>query len=64
MTGTIWLTEKETSEKTSIPAATLRDWRFKKQNIPFSRIGRLVRYSEAEVDAYMASQTVEVTRSA
>jgi predicted DNA-binding transcriptional regulator AlpA len=59
---TRWITETECSAKTSIPVNTLRDWRFKKVNLPFSRIGRLVRYSEVEVDAFMAAQTVKVKR--
>jgi predicted DNA-binding transcriptional regulator AlpA len=61
MSGVQWLTEQQCSDKTGIPTATLRDWRFKKLNIPFSRIGRLVRYSEAEVDAYLQAQSVSVT---
>ncbi|WP_291053636.1 helix-turn-helix domain-containing protein [Herbiconiux sp.] len=64
MIGAQWLTEEQCSAKTGIPAATLRDWRFKRVNIPFSRIGRLVRYSEAEVESYLQSQTVEVQRTA
>ncbi len=29
-----------------------------KRNIPFVKIGRLVRYSKADLDAYIAAQTV------
>ncbi|WP_291052133.1 helix-turn-helix domain-containing protein [Herbiconiux sp.] len=59
-----WLTDAQCSSKTGIPTGTLRDWQFKKQNICFSRIGRLVRYSEAEVEAYLQSQGVEVQTAA
>ncbi len=64
MSAVVWLTEAQCSEKTGIAVGTLRDWRFKRINLPFSRIGRLVRYSDAEVDAFMAAQTVEVVRTA
>ncbi|WP_382307362.1 helix-turn-helix domain-containing protein [Herbiconiux sp. UC225_62] len=64
MSAVQWLTEQQCAEKTGIPVGTLRDWRLKKLNLPFSRIGRLVRYSDAEVDEFMAAQTVEVKRTA
>lgn len=60
---TQWLTEQMVSAKTQIPVKTLRDWRYRKVNLPFSRIGTLVRYSETEIDEYIASQTVEVRTS-
>jgi hypothetical protein len=56
------MTETECSDHTSIPIKTLRDWRYRKVHIPYSRIGALVRYSETEVDAYLHAQTVEVRR--
>jgi excisionase family DNA binding protein len=64
VSATVWLNEQQCSEMTGIPVGTLQDWRTKKLNIPFSRIGRLVRYAEDEVDAYMRSQTVAVKKSA
>lgn len=64
MSATKWLTEQQCSELTGIPAGTLRNWRSAGINLPFARIGRLVRYSEAEVDAYMKAQQVPVTQSA
>ncbi|QJU54381.1 helix-turn-helix domain-containing protein [Herbiconiux sp. KACC 21604] len=64
MSATRWLTEQQCSEQTGIPVGTLRDWRMKGLNLPFSRIGRLVRYAESEVDTYMRSQQVDVKQSA
>ncbi|WP_066041975.1 helix-turn-helix domain-containing protein [Herbiconiux solani] len=64
MTATKWLTEQQCSELTGIPVGTLQDWRGKRVNLPYSRIGRLIRYSEAEVDDYMKAQQVPVKQSA
>ena len=55
-----WLTEQDVSARTSISVETLRVWRGAKKHIPFSKIGRLVRYDEKTVDAYMKSQEVAV----
>lgn len=57
----VWLTEKEASAQFKIAVGTLRDWRHKEVHIPFSKIGTLVRYDEAEVDAYIKAREVKVT---
>ncbi|WP_104084211.1 helix-turn-helix domain-containing protein [Cryobacterium sp. Y11] len=55
-----WLNEHAVASKTGINVETLRVWRRTKKHIPFSKIGRLVRYDEGTVDAYMKSQEVAV----
>lgn len=64
MSAPEWLTEQEASQKTSIPVETLRTWRKAKKNIPFSKIGRLVRYNAQTVTDYMESCAVAVTEVA
>jgi predicted DNA-binding transcriptional regulator AlpA len=55
-----WMNEQECADLVSIPTATLRNWRFTGAvQLPFARIGRLVRYSEADVQAFMGSRKVE-----
>jgi len=56
--ATRWLDEKSVSELTQIPVETLRSWRTQRTNLPYSKIGRLVRYSEVAVTAYMESHQV------
>lgn len=55
---TRWLDEKSVSELTRIPVETLRYWRTHRKNLPYAKIGRLVRYSEAAVNAYMQDHGV------
>lgn len=61
MTAPCWLTEQEVSAMTGFPVETLRTWRKAKTHIPYSKIGRLVRYNEQTVTNYMESQEVKVS---
>lgn len=54
------LTPEDVSELTSIPDTTLAQWRYRKTGIPYLRIGRLVRYDLADVDAYLQRCRIEV----
>lgn len=60
--GVTWLTEAEVSEHTKIPVATLQSWRRSgaEKILPFTRIGRLVRYDLEAVDAALRAMQVEV----
>ncbi len=57
-----WMTEKEVSAHTRIPVETLRTWRRDGavRVLPFHKIGRLVRYERAEVDAAIEASRVAV----
>lgn len=54
------LSADEVSELTGIPGTTLAQWRYRKQGMPYLRIGRLVRYSQADVDSYLQRCRIEV----
>jgi predicted DNA-binding transcriptional regulator AlpA len=54
------LNPKEVSGLTGVPTTTLAQWRYRKIGIPYLRIGRLVRYDLADVDAYLQRCRVEV----
>ncbi len=58
MTLPKWLTEKEVSEMTGRAEQTLRNDRTKRQGIPYSKIGRSVRYKVADVIAVMEATRV------
>jgi len=53
MEDTKLLTPEDVSELTGIPETTLAQWRYRKQGMPYLRIGRLVRYDHADVIAYL-----------
>ena len=54
------LTPEEVSAFISIPVATLAQWRYRKCGLPYLRIGRLVRYSQADVESFLQRSKIEV----
>jgi predicted DNA-binding transcriptional regulator AlpA len=52
--------EKEVSKITGRGVQTLRNDRAKRQGIPYSKLGRLVRYSLEDVLAYMEARKIRV----
>lgn len=60
MEGQRLLSPQYVSHLTGIPEKTLAQWRYRRQGIPYLRIGRLVRYDRADVDAYLQRCRIEV----
>jgi hypothetical protein len=60
MTKKIYLTDKEVSEITGRALQTLRNDRHRRQGICYSKIGRLVRYSQKDVEDFMESRKIKV----
>lgn len=48
-----YLNETEVARMTGISIFTLRNWRFMKKHLPYSKIGRSVRYSAEDVQSFM-----------
>lgn len=57
-----WITENQVNELTSLSLSTLRSHRFYGKGIPYSKIGRSVRYSLKDVLAFMESKKVTPRR--
>ena len=55
-----WLTEVEVSLLTKLSLSTLRAHRFYRKGMPYSKVGRSVRYRLADVAAFMASRRVTI----
>ena len=55
-----WLTEVEVSLLTKLSLSTLRAHRFYRTGMPYSKVGRSVRYSLADVAAFMESRRVTI----
>ena len=55
---TRYISEKEVSEITGRSLSTLRKDRFKGRGIPYVKFGRLVRYSDSDVQKYMEARKV------
>jgi len=64
MTSTIrrdrFLREREVAEYMGIKVATLRAWRLRRSKIgpPFTRLGRMILYSVAELEKHMAAHVI------
>lgn len=61
------LTTEETADLIGVKARTLEMWRFtKRYNLPYIKSGRLVRYKEEDVLAFIESrrQTMEESHAA
>jgi excisionase family DNA binding protein len=50
-------TPQDVSEYLGVPVATLYQWRWKKYGPPAARIGRVLRYRRAAVEAWLDSMT-------
>jgi excisionase family DNA binding protein len=48
------LTEKEVSAVLNVKLSCLRRWRFENRELPFVRVGRLVRYRPADVKQFVS----------
>lgn len=57
----VWLTEKEAAAMTGLSVSTLQKQRFYHRGIPYAKIGRSVRYSSYDVQAYMQAHLINLT---
>jgi hypothetical protein len=57
-----WLTEAQTSIVTGFSVHTLRAHRQKGKGIPYIKAGKAVRYSNDDIDAFMAAHRIETER--
>lgn len=56
------LTDKEAAAYLNLSTSTLAVWRCtKRQDLPFIKLGRAVRYRQADLDKWLESQTVGAT---
>ena len=53
-----YVNEFVTADYVGVKVQTLRDWRLKRKGIPYSKVGKLVRYDLDAVDQYMRSTCI------
>ena len=56
------LTERELAEKLGVSVSSVRHWRYSLQGPPVRKVGRSVRYAEAEVEKWLDEQQDPVWR--
>lgn len=54
----IALTESETARRLGVSVSGLRKWRRESRGPKFIRLGRLIRYSQTELENWLAAHTV------
>ncbi|OHU36049.1 hypothetical protein BKG80_23450 [Mycobacteroides chelonae] len=60
----VWLTSEEAAAYLKVTAQKLADLRYLKEGPRFRRVGRLIRYSHADLDSWLDQGTVETRDSA
>jgi len=55
-----WLTPKELNDIYKFSTSTLAKWRMKKINLPFSKMGKYIKYKRSDIEAFIESNKVEV----
>ena len=63
MEGFRLLTEVQAAELLGLKVQTLRNWRVKKKNLPFSKAGGAVRYHFSDIIAFMEENKVHTIKS-
>ena len=58
------ITEKEAAHFLSVSLRTIQNWRFRNRGPKYKKLGRLVRYSVADLSAYAESETVTPVHTA
>ncbi len=56
------MTDRDLAHELGLSAGTLRNWRMRGAGPPFVRIGGLVRYRPADVEAWLAGRVARGTR--
>ncbi len=54
-------TDEEVSHRLQVTTACLAGWRHRGKGPRFVKVGKLVRYDKADVDAWIAEQTRQTT---
>ena len=55
-----WLSPKEVTKEYDFSVSTLAKWRMERVNLKFSKIGKYIRYHREDIEAFIASNAVEV----
>ena len=55
-----WLNPRETSKEFGFSTSTLAKWRMDNLNLPFSKMGKYIRYKRSDIEAFIESNKIEV----
>ena len=55
-----WINPSETSQEFGFSISTLAKWRMSNKNLPFSKVGKYIKYRRADVEAFLNSNLIDV----
>ena len=55
-----WINPKEVNDDYGLSVSTLAKWRMDRKHLPFSKVGKYIKYKRADVEAFLDSHRVEV----
>lgn len=55
-----WLTPLEVSKEYGFSVSTLAKWRMDNLHLPFSKMGKYIKYNRNDIEAFLESNKVEV----
>ena len=55
-----WLNPREVNQEFGFSTSSLAKFRMKNINLPFSKIGKYIRYKRSDIEAFLESNKVEV----
>ena len=55
-----WLNPKEVNKEFGLSVSTLAKWRMENKFLPFSKIGKYIKYKRADIEAFLNDNLVEV----
>ncbi|MCK9545110.1 MAG: helix-turn-helix domain-containing protein [Sulfurospirillaceae bacterium] len=53
-----WLNPNEVSKQYGFSVSTLAKWRMKNKHLPFSKIGKYIKYKRADIEAFLNSNII------
>jgi len=55
-----WLNPKNVEDEYSMSVSTLAKWRMKNINLPYSKVGKYIKYKRADIEAFLNNNIVDV----
>lgn len=53
-------TPAQVSETLGVSVKTLEKWRWERRNLPYVKLGTVVRYKESDLEAWIGAHTIDV----
>ena len=53
-----WLNPREVNQEFGLSVSTLAKWRMQNLHLPFSKVGKYIKYKKADVEAFLNANVV------